>query len=745
MLTLHRIGIENFVCFNHLVIEPSIASDRPLTVIRAENGSGKTTFLRAVRWGMYGEKGLPGTASRFSVHPAWWSPEETAIQTTVSIEFETDGSSRNFDATGSASSRYLLRRTVRTIGKPAARDNEPDFLRVEERATLMVQAIDGQWSTHEQSPDAVVAELLPWELRDFFIMDADEAADFVGGSENKPVSRQEYLAKTTGAINSLLGLEVFKKARDRIEDIARGFARKATKATGDHDLMALQEQLDQKRTRKQETEDAVQRSKDAEANLADSLEQLESGLEDDIGRLSAYDSWSDRLNKNRLEHTRAVSERLDFVADLAGDLESPDLLARMASVAITSTHNLLEPLHEQGRIPVAHLPFVRSLLKQGKCVCGQDLSEDSEHRRCVEQRVADADEEATLAGYLYHLYQATLSLSGLAEYPTWNDRRSRHSANLALCDKRIADLETEKRDLDIKLGDIDEERVQTARDEIAAYKKQLEKVRQDLTLLEADRRQLEQEIDPLVKEIAQRQRNERAAADHRHAEEMAQYAVELLNKAYSAIEQDQVNALSKRMNLLFQQMAANVSDADFAETNHNKANLRMINEVGVRPVEDRPGSFEIYALNSRQRAMPPVEINGASRRVLALSFVLALCDESNTRAPLVADSLLNFMSGSVRHNTLRVTSMYSRQPILLLTNSDLEAPAEMRVVKKRAGSTYTLTGQWDAIEAGTGGDVMRRSQPKLVALLCSCGPREYCDVCERTGQADADGWTKRRN
>ena len=743
MLTLHRIEITNFVCFDDLIIEPSAAPESPLTVIRAENGSGKTTFLRAVRWGMYGEKGLPGSASRFSVHPAWWSPDEPAIETAVSIEFESDGSSRNFDATGSASSRYLLRRTVRTIGKPTTKDDEPDFHRVEEKAILMVQALDGQWSTHEQSPDAVVAELLPWELRDFFIMDADEAADFVGGSENKPVSRQEYLAKTTGALNSLLGLEVFKKARDRVEEIARGFARRASKATGDHDLIELQDRLDQKRTRKQETKDAIQESKGTEADLADSLEQLESDLEEEIGRLSAYDNWSDRLRKNRQEHVQAVSERINFVADLAGDLESPDLLARLASAAIASTRSFLEPLHEQGQIPVAHLPFVRRLLQQGQCVCGQDLSTDGEHRRCVEQRVVDADEEAALAGYLNHLYQATLSLGGFADNPTWRNRRARHGANLAFCDKRISDLETEKKDLDAKIGDIDEEKVQTARDEIAAHKKQLETIRQKLTLLEAESRQLEQGIDPLVKEIAQRQRNERAAADHRNAEDMAQFAIELLDKAYSTIEHDQVKTLSKRMNLLFQQMAANVSDADFAEAHHNKANLRMITQVGVRPVEDRPGSFEIYALNSRQRAMPPVEVNGASRRVLALSFVLALCDESNTQAPLLADSLLNFMSGSVRHNTLRVASMYSQQPILLLTNSDLEAPTELTVVENRAGATYTLTGQWDAIEAGTGGDVVRRSQPKLVALLCSCGPRQYCDTCERTGQADAAGWTRR--
>ena len=57
-----------------------------------------------------------------------------------------------------------------------------------------------------------------------------------------------------------------------------------------------------------------------------------------------------------------------------------------------------------------------------------------------------------------------------------------------------------------------------------------------------------------------------------------------------------------------------------------KATIRMIAEVGLRRVPDS-NHFEIYALNARGRAMPPVEINGASRRVLALSFVLALCED----------------------------------------------------------------------------------------------------------------------
>ena len=131
------------------------------------------------------------------------------------------------------------------------------------------------------------------------------------------------------------------------------------------------------------------------------------------------------------------------------------------------------------------------------------------------------------------------------------------------------------------------------------------------------------------------------------------------------------------------------------------------------------------------------------RRVLALSFVLALCAESQTYAPLIADSLLNFMSGTVRRNTLRVTAENSSQPILLLTGSDLQAPSEAELVAQYAGATYTLTGQWDAIDAGSGGDVIHWTEQRPVSLICPCSPREYCDICERTGQAGSPGWSRR--
>ena len=326
---------------------------------------------------------------------------------------------------------------------------------------------------------------------------------------------------------------------------------------------------------------------------------------------------------------------------------------------------------------------------------------------------------------------------------SWDDRSTQLAGTLDALDKDLSNLDLEKRDIDEKLNNLDEEKIQIIRDEIATLETLVGNLNRNLGLDDAQLTPLTSRIDSLNKQIDQRKRNKRAAADKQAAEDMAKLVADVLNRAYGTIQAEQIGELSQRMNRLFAQMAANVSDDDSDETQRNKATLKMIAEVGLRPVDDKPDDYEIYALNSRGRSMPPIEINGASRRVLALSFVLALCSESRTYAPLIADSLLNFMSGTVRRNTLRVTAANSSQPVLLLTGSDLEASSEAETAARYSGATYTLTGQWDAIDAGAGGDVVHWTEQRPVSLVCPCEPRQYCDICERDGQAGSPGWNRR--
>ena len=743
MLRLRRIEIDNFVCFDDVVVEPSTDADKPLTVIRAENGSGKTTFLRALRWGMYGEKGLPGDASRFSLHPAWWQPTDDGIKTTVTVEFETDGSTRNTADGNPTSTVYQLVRSVTTIGKPVAKSDEPDFRRINEQTQLMVKEGDGTWTPHTAGVDAVVEQLLPWGLRDFFVMDADEATDFVGGSENKIIKHQDVIDKTTTAVHSLLGIDVFKEASGRIASAGRTFGAQATKAIGDTDLDALQADLEQLRVESEDLAEKIAGQRVQKAELEDRLRQRRDDLETELKDVGAAEELRTRLAANRHNYARANKTRRATLGLLASELESSHLHSSLATSHISNAYKILKPLYDTGHIPLKHLNFVRELLNSGKCVCGQDLTIQGTHRRHVEDGITESAEQEERANFLGQLHDSAKSLMAEASSPSWDDRRTQLASELATLNTELSDLGLEKRDIDAKLDDLDEEKIQVIRDEIAALVTQVDTLGRSLSIHDAELPPITSLIDSLEKQINQRQRSERAASDKRAAQIMAELVADVLNRAYATIQGKQVKELSERMNRLFAQMAANVSDEDFDQSQRNKATLKMIAEVGIRPVEGDQDQFEIYAFNGRGRSMPPIEINGASRRVLALSFVLALCTESRTYAPLIADSLLNSMSGAVRRNTLRITAENSSQPILLLTGSDLEATTEIDTITQYANATYTLTGQWAAIDAGDGGDVVHWSEQRQVALLCTCGPRQYCDICERAGQASSPGWAKR--
>ena len=741
MLLIRRIEIENFVCFDEVTIEPSVNSTRPLTVIRAENGSGKTTLLRAIRWGMYGEQALPGNASHFSLHPADWRPDAHGVRTRVVILFETDGSTRDHPDGNPTNTAYELRRTVTTVANPESRPGEPDFRRIDEEPQLMVQQSDGSWDMHEAGVDTVVDQLLPWDLRDFFVMDADEAADFVGGSENKLIQRKDVIDKTSFALGALLGLDVFDDATQRVRSIAQEFGRSAAKAVGSADLERDQARLDALRSETAEIDERLEEARRRKSDISDDLEQARSRLEALVGSIGGHEETKQRLKENRARRDKAASDRTEALRRLSSQVAGIDLLASLAARELAKVRGALQPLYDDGSIPLRHVPFVQSLLKSGICVCGQDLSSAGEHKRHVQELVDQSRGNEGRANYLAEVLNAAKQLEQFKGGRAWQQRTSEYGDVVAGLDEEIRDLDTVQREIDMKLANIDAEEVQVTRDKIDMLEAQKQTTERDLSSDEDSRDRRRREINELDGRIRAQTRRQREARDDEACQEASLALVRILEQAYENIRDEQVGELDAEMNRLFARMAANVVDDEAAEGEGHKAPLRMIDRVGLKSLDGETGQFEIFALNSRGRSMPPTEINGASRRILALSFVLALCKVSRTRAPLVADSLLNFMSGSVRTNTLRVTAETASQPILLLTGSDLESLRDVDLVSQNAGAKYTLTGQWQ--HTNHGGDVVNLTDERRVSLICDCGPREFCTVCERVGQSGSSGWRQR--
>ena len=112
----------------------------------------------------------------------------------------------------------------------------------------------------------------------------------------------------------------------------------------------------------------------------------------------------------------------------------------------------------------------------------------------------------------------------------------------------------------------------------------------------------------------------------------------------------------------------------------------------------------------------------------------------------MADSLLHATSGAVKLRLVDYLTSGKQvgQPILFATRDDLlgvaadkDGTTVKQIVTKRAGKTYTVTSQAEAV---AGGDVVRRdpdAENPQQSVLCLCGPDEYCAICERHGDARA--------
>lgn len=740
MLLISRVDIRNFVLFDRLVLEPSVDADRPMTIIRAEPGSGKTSLLRALRWGFYGEDGLPGADARardrWGMQPISWNPEDGPVETSVTITFLTTGASRYETTDGQRAERFRLSRRVTTVGRETSSPDGPAFKRVDHRLTLQTKTLEGDWKVYDKDPEQAVDLLLPKSLQDFFFVDADEATDdFVGGGD-RPRARQAIVGTTTKAVKELLGLGVFDDAMKRLKDHEADFRRQASRAAGDSTVDQLQAELDGAEARLVKKRETLTGIEDEIADLRDGISGLDQEIMAALRESGDPQDLRGRLDRNKSLLDGARSRRRTELVALSKSLEDDSLLGVLALEAAQSVHAMLHEQHERGLIPLTHLPFVREVLERGECLCGEPLTLDGDLRKRVESVLHESESQESRANLLGESYRAAADIIRRSKSPAfgWEENIDGRLSALGEIDDEIRGLTAEKEDIDKKLAGSDEQRIQTARAAKATSEAALEDLITQQTELNGDIKRTEEEVKKLAKELSSRTKQVSAVQQATRAETLAAELREALQTSYRRIESKQVEELSATMNVLFQRAVSDIRTDEEADAEAG-TDLRAFQEVGVQPVAKTEGKYQIFAENRTGRSLASTEINGASRRVLAMSFILGLAKESRTEAPLVADSLLNMMSGTVRLNTMEAVASYARQPILLLTRDDI-GDREVEAVERLAGKTYTFSYQ---LEPG----LVNRKRDEQVTIVCECGVRDYCDICEHTGNRDQTGWNRR--
>ena len=208
-----NVDIRNFKLLENVKLTFSLDPNKPLTVIRAENGSGKTSILYALLWVFYGMEGLPPLARELRLASSA-APVGIPVEVSVMVEFN------NSTYMGEETRFRLLRSVIETPNDDIKVDRQTELIRL--------TRITNAGEEHENNPKALISKLVPLRLKDVFFTNGDDVQRFISGH----ISDGERQRIVHESIKSLLRIDQLNIAKIDTIAVTKRLRSKAAKAGG---------------------------------------------------------------------------------------------------------------------------------------------------------------------------------------------------------------------------------------------------------------------------------------------------------------------------------------------------------------------------------------------------------------------------------------------------------------------------------------------------------------------------------
>lgn len=704
-MRLIRAQVRNFKLLEDVELEFSTQLDRPLTVIRAENGSGKTSLLYAFQWAFHGMTGLPDSARKLRLtSKATPSGKTTTVSVTIWFEVE--------DEHGNTAQYRLIRSVIET---PFAEDT---FDRQQESVRLLKLTPRGDEEI--TPPEAWINVWLPEQLHDVFFTDGDSVQTFISG-QMEPGQRQH---RVHTAIRDLLYIDRFRTATEDIETAFRSLRREAAKSGG-KDTSDLEYQLEVTGKQVNQLKADLGTLHQRLANMTDDQTTWDKELHG-LSGFGDIDELNERIERIKQDQVRLEHQRMTALVRMRKELKSEPHSWQLMNEKLQDGIEVLSDLADRRIIPGASIEILRDRLELYKCICGESLVPGTEHRRHVEHLMEEQLSISEKRQRLTELFHLARRAQGEEQ-----NRRTSGQAFAAISSQlldefmvirdSLRDKGLELRQLKARRGNINEERVRNLTWKIQDVNAKIAKAHQDIgskkiELEEADKRytlQAEQ-LDDTLKQAA-------ISNELVLKRDVAQDLTNLAKGVLEVLEGDYVQRVSERMRDLFMKIVGAPDDPlrkDFGSVLF--AGVHIDNNFNI-----------IIDTHDGRRLDPDFELNGASKRALTLSFIWALMEVSGTIAPRMIDTPLGMVSGGVKSRMLDAVTkaptdgLPAFQIILFLTRSELRDVEYL--IDERAGNVMTLscsehypadlTHPWET------------NYP--VSRICLCDHRHSCRICAR--------------
>jgi len=645
-LRIKSIELKNFRPYEDVTIEFSQDKTKSFTIIEGNNSAGKTSLINAMYWCLYGQEQFLNVGEGKPI------PNQNILNKTK--VGEGCDSSVVITINDDKGPKYQISRTLES-----RRQNNDRTKRYDDDAagqidsgitTLISQSFSqrddrGNWEATDDVTRFIskVAKFLPEKLSSFVIFNGEILDSFF---------KTENAEKIKDGIEKVSGLPITEKSIEHWEKMVKEYSRKAARSSGTSATL-IQEKLDNK----EKTFDKISKEVSIlEKNMEEYREnskQLQ--IESDKYPLKALEllkeqQYSEEVNKKQYE--KFASDQTDFRTTYIVDNFARILLKS----ATEHTSQLLKESISKGETPppVKHF-FLEDLIRHRECMCGTKFNESSSemtHLNKLREKVKNSplanisfEGKETLSDMENKLDPETI----LARLTELREKENQYSSAFREATEKVnGTIE--------KLKEYDEVKIRKLATGLDNIRQARDIAHGELNLKKSQKQAIALEIKTLEGQKTQATGTTEVTKKWKMKENLAKMSLTTLYQVREELLTDIREKVQNKTEEIFKKLITRHWQIDKVEIDENYK-IRVIDTEGVDNLKTLSAGQTLY---------------------LALSYIAAVREVTDTNYPMIIDSPFGRVSGMERVRAAEDLPLYlpETQITLLVTNTEYNAEIE---------------------------------------------------------------------
>ncbi len=619
-MRIKKVSIENFRAYEKL----SVSFDRnmavgDLFVIYGITGKGKTSFLNAIHWGLYG------------IERDTRSADETDILNKEVLALVSDGEKIAVKVVvvfeDKIGKEYIVKR-IKEFRK------EGDTV-VPLSTEVLFQESDMAPYIGDDAENKINKLLIPRRVRQFFFVDGENIT-------------ARFLKDTSGIIDEILDMAQISLLRDSskvLKQVRKELLNEFSK--GNETLENVSEELASKESQLDEKLKQLEDRRTEKKLIEEEIEELNSFLigVPDIGNI-----------KNKLSSLEKEIRELKEMYT-AKMIEKRKKLIEMGMYVLLKPHSdeirqIVSKLGEDDELPlIADISYLKKTLEDGKCViCGREI--DQKIQKKLESDINKLQNQQDFNAHFNELRRNQEAVFTLGDQ--FAETIEMLNEHISMLHKQIVEKQTIKRELEEEIKAYDENLYNEKYLRKLEAESKLDTVSREIYHLERDVEQLKEEIAKLKEKL---DRLSDIHADRKRKKQLADFAYKLIEALHN-IDQEIQEEIREEIQQQTKKMFFDVVwNADF------------FGDIVIDP-----DTFSVHIYHGKTGMEITHSLSGGQAKILAMAFTIALHKVINYNSPLIVDRPIVNISGEDLLDSM--VDMFigisnQKQVILLLTPDEI--------------------------------------------------------------------------